>query len=302
MTKKIIITGATGWLGQEYLYSQYKKYGKNFIDDYILVGNMARSINLFGEIPVQVYSLDNLNPLDEIEGIIHLAYVLRHRVKEFGVQEFLKRNEQITKKIVEIVLIHKPKWIVNVSSGAIFERETGEFETNPEKNPYGYGKRQEELALLEVASKFEIPLVIGRLWGASGYKMPPNPAYAFSDFVGSAILKGQITIQSDFKVFRRYCDAGEFLEVLVSEACLGNSLILNSGGPLHEIEEIAEMIKALVGNVTIHRPLIENRPVDDYYPRESNFESIAFKNGIELASMRIQVQRTVDGHRDVLNK
>jgi nucleoside-diphosphate-sugar epimerase len=253
-------------------------------------------VKLFGQFPVQVYSLEDISQFKNIEGIIHLAFVLRHRVQEFGTQDFLKHNEFILSKVVEIVKGVEPKWIVNVSSGAIFDRQTGDFETDPQVNPYGYGKRQEELVLGEITSSNSIPLVIGRLWGASGFKMPPNRAYALSDFVQSALANRVINIHSNFEVFRRYCDAGEFLDVLVCEAQLGNSLVINSGGPLHEIEDIAQMIVAFLGQGTINRPILEKKQADDYYPRESTYENLANKNGIQLAPMPIQIQRTVNGH------
>jgi nucleoside-diphosphate-sugar epimerase len=300
MVRKVLITGATGWLGQEYLYRQYSKRGADFLNDFILVGSTSRIINLFNLFPVQVYSLEDTDYFNNIEGVVHLAFVLRHRVQEFGTQDFMMHNKIITNKVVEIVKKVEPSWIVNVSSGAIFDRRTGEYEKDPLANPYGYGKRQEEIALSEIAAKYNISLVIGRLWGASGFKMPPNHAYALSDFIESALTNCEINIHSNFEVFRRYCDAGEFLDVLVSEASSGNSMIINSGGPLHEIEEIAQMILANIGYGTINRPLLGSKEIDDYYPRESTYEKLAKKNGIKLASMPIQVQRTVNGHLEYL--
>ncbi len=302
MTKKIVLTGATGWLGQEYLFRQFQKVGESFLDNFILVAGSTRTIKLFGLFPTKVYSLEDVSSIQDIEGVIHLAFILRHRVKEFGVDNFLRKNEHITASIVELVKSGNPKWVVNVSSGAIFDRRTGKYETDQFANPYGYGKYQEELALTEVTTICNIPIVIGRLWGASGFKMPPNSAYALSDFVESALTKTEINIHSDFEVYRRYCDAGEFLDVLVSEAIAGNSHVLNSGGPLHEIGEIAEIISALVGNVTINRPRLTDKPVDDYFPRESMYEELALKNGLDLASMPMQIQRTVNGHRDFMNQ
>ena len=296
MSKRVIITGATGWLGQEFLFREFLKDGDRFIDNFILVGGTSRTIKLFDRFQVKVYSLEEVKNFEEIDGIIHLAFVLRHRVNEFGVEEFLKLNEGITQKVANIVKLFKPNWIVNVSSGAIFDRQTGAYAEVPQVNPYGFGKRNEELVLTDVAMISNIPLVIGRLWGASGYKMPPNSAYALSDFVESALSKKKITINSDFEVFRRYCDAGEFLEVLVTEARAGNSLVMNSGGPLHEIGEIAKMIADTIGDISIIRPTVKNLQADDYYPRESLYESLAAGHKIRLATMPEQIKRTVEGH------
>jgi nucleoside-diphosphate-sugar epimerase len=36
MNRKVLITGATGWLGQEYLYREFLKRGDGFLNDFIL--------------------------------------------------------------------------------------------------------------------------------------------------------------------------------------------------------------------------------------------------------------------------
>jgi nucleoside-diphosphate-sugar epimerase len=300
MSEKVVITGATGWLGQEFLFREYLKFGDKFLDNYILVGNQSRTINLFQKFSTKVYSLADFSYNGKVSGIIHLAFILRHRVVEFGIEDFLQQNKAITNCVIKLIKLNRPNWIVNISSGAIFDRATGELETNATQNPYGFGKYMEELALREIALKNDIPVVIGRLWGASGIKMPPNSAYALSDFVSSAILRKKITISSNFEVFRRYCDGGEFLDVLVHEAKTGNSVVLNSGGPLHEIGEIAGMISRFIGGVSIERPPLLGPKVDDYFPRESTYESLALKHGISLASMKTQIQRTLDGHNLLL--
>lgn len=302
MTGKVIITGATGWLGQEYLYRRYLMHSKEGLGNFILLGSKSRTINLFGLIPTKVWSLDEIDIREKIDGVIHLAFVLRHRVKEFGTDKFLELNSSIVEKTVRLIDQVKPDWITCVSSGAIFDRTTGEYERNPKANPYGFGKFQEELALSSIAASNNTTLVIGRLWGASGFCMPPNSAYALSDFIESALHKGEIQINSNFEVYRRYCDAGEFLELLTKEASSGNSAILNSGGPLHEIGEIAEMIQGFIENTAIRRPIIIGEQIDDYYPRETSYEDLAIKHGIQLASMQTQIRRTVLGHRNFLQE
>ena len=182
-----------------------------------------------------------------------------------------------------------------VSSGAILDRESGEIERDVEKNPYGFCKRIEELLLADAAKSVGANIVIGRLWGASGEQMPPNAEYALSDFIESARLKNEIQIKSGGEVFRRYLDAGEFMEVLVKLAVSGESRVLDSGGEVIEIGELSQLVGGHFPGVLVSRSKTLT-DIDDYYPRAQDFNELAKELGVELSTIKEQVARTVNGH------
>ena len=125
--------------------------------------------------------------------------------------------------------------------------------------------------------------------------MPPNPEYALSDFIESARLKNEIQIKSGGKVFRRYLDAGEFMEVLAKLAISGESRVLDSGGEVIEIGELSQLVVGHFPGTSVSRSK-SLTDIDDYYPKEQDFNDLAKELGVELSSIKEQVSRTVNGH------
>jgi nucleoside-diphosphate-sugar epimerase len=236
-----------------------------------------------------------------LEGYIHLAFLTRDKLKTLNFNDFIRINLELISKACQIIERNKPKWVVVVSSGAILDRESGEIECDVEKNPYGFCKRIEELLLADAAKRVGANIVIGRLWGASGEQMPPNLEYALSDFIESARLKNEIQIKSGGEVFRRYVDAGEFMEVLVKLAISGESRLLDSGGVVIEIGELSQLVAGHFPGTSVSRSK-SLTDVDDYYPKEQDFNDLAKELGIQLRTIKEQVARTVNGHiRQAMN-
>ena len=94
---------------------------------------------------------------------MHLAFLTREKVAEYGFENYAIRNLQLISSACQVIRRMKPKWIVLVSSGAIFDRESGNMEDDLVRNPYGYLKRIEELALTDAAKDVNANIVIGRL-------------------------------------------------------------------------------------------------------------------------------------------
>jgi nucleoside-diphosphate-sugar epimerase len=234
-------------------------------------------------------------PPASLEGFIQLAFLTRDKVESIGHKDFISTNLSLISKACQIIESSKPKWVVTVSSGAILDRSSGDLESSIENNPYGFCKRIEELLITQSAQKVGANVVIGRLWGASGQFMPPNSAYALSDFIISAHKEKKINIKSGGKVFRRYLDAGEFMEVLIKAAMSGKSLTINSGGPRVEIAELASLVAQHFTEIVIERSPAE-MTVDDYYSRGDDFEKLASVLGITLSDIKTQVSQTIQGH------
>ena len=292
MPKPIAISGATGWLGRE---TVAKLSHSMPIENLILFSSDGRNTvnNSGNSLPTENFSLAEVSK--SLEGFIHLAFLTRDKVSTIGFAEFVSKNISLISKACQIIETSKPKWVVLVSSGAILDRNSGEEETDIMKNPYGFCKRIEEALVLQSAQKVGANVVIGRLWGATGEFMLHNPAYAISDFIQTAHTKRKIEIKSGGLVFRRYVDAGEFMETLIRAAILGEHTILNSGGAKIEIGELAKLVSNEFSGVEISRPKQQDG-IDDYFPSGDEFERLALKVGVKLSDLTTQVSRTVKGH------
>ena len=296
MSNPIGISGATGWLGLETI----ERLSSNFPgNDLLLFSSNGRSLVGVNNSPLATQDFLLAEPPDSLEGFIHLAFLTREKISSFGHSEYVSTNVSLISKACSIIETGKPKWVVLVSSGAIFDRKSGEIETDCLKNPYGFCKRIEENLVLESANKVGANVVIGRLWGATGGLMPLNSAYAISDFIQSAYSHKKIDIKSGGTVFRRYVDAGEFMQVLYEAAVRGEEVTINSGGPKIEIGILAGLVSDRFKGIEIVRPAQDDAS-DDYFPQGSEFETMAEKFGVNLAGIELQVSRTVNGHLSAL--
>lgn len=292
MPKRIAISGATGWLGRE---TVAKLSHSMPLENLILFSSDGRNtVNSSGNsLPTENFLLAESSK--SLEGFIHLAFLTRDKVSTIGFAEFVSKNMSLISKACQIIETSKPKWVVIVSSGAIIDRNSGEEETDIMKNPYGFCKRIEEALVLQSAQKVGANVVIGRLWGATGEFMPHNSAYAISDFIQTAHTKKKIVIKSGGTVIRRYVDAGEFIEVLVKAAVIGEHITINSGGTKIEIGDLAHLVAKHFSDIEIVRP-VQNDLLDDYFPRDNEFEALAANVGTALCDLQTQVTRTVKGH------
>ena len=299
-TSKVLVTGATGWLGIETVARVLEgKFEGITQSDLLLASSNGRDLELdsLGVYPtVALENLSHRESTNSLEGLVHLAFVTKDKTTQYSFSEYIAKNIELISAACEIIERDKPKWVVVVSSGAIIDRATLEIENNVERNPYGFCKRIEEALIAESARKVGANIVIGRLWGGTGLYMPVKRAYAISDFIESAKESGAIRINSGGDVIRRYCDAGDFMEVLVRSAIQGDTTTLDSGGSIIEVGELAKLISARLGEISISRSEVPTA-VDDYYPRGSEFEELAKSVGVQLHGIDEQVLRTLKSHK-----
>jgi len=299
-SSKVLITGATGWLGRETVARVVEgKFTGITQSDLLLASSNGRDLELdsLGVYPtVALENLSHRESTNSIEGLVHLAFITKDKTTEYSFSEYVAKNIEFISAACEIIERDKPKWVVVVSSGAIIDRATLEIENNVVRNPYGFCKRIEEALIAESARKVGANIVIGRLWGGTGLYMPVKRAYAISDFIESAKESGAIRINSGGDVIRRYCDAGDFMEVLVRSAIQGDTTTLDSGGSIIEVGELAKLISARLGEISISRSEVPTA-VDDYYPRGSEFEELAKSVGVQLHGIDEQVLRTLKSHK-----
>ena len=299
-TSKVLVTGATGWLGRETVARVLEgKFEGITQSDLLLASSNGRDLELdsLGVYPtVALENLSHRESTNSIEGLVHLAFITKDKTTQYSFSEYVAKNIELISAACEIIERDKPKWVVVVSSGAIIDRATLEIENNVVRNPYGFCKRIEEALIAESARKVGANIVIGRLWGGTGLYMPVKRAYAISDFIESAKESGAIRINSGGDVIRRYCDAGDFMEVLVRSAIQGDTTTLDSGGSIIEVGELAKLISARMGDISISRSEVPTA-VDDYYPRGSEFEELAKSVGVQLHGIDEQVLRTLKSHK-----
>jgi len=233
---------------------------------------------------------------DSVEGIFHFAFLTRDYVAKLGIQNYLEMNASILKILEEYLGAMEFKWVVSVSSGAVFEPGTKTLTSNRDLNPYGFQKRQEEEVLRKISESKGATAVTGRLWACTGVDMPIDRKYAISDFIFQALTRKQIVVESNREIWRRYIDASDFISVLHGLAVKGKGGVIDSAGSLIEIGELAQII-GIFTRVQIERPAIDITLIPDkYFPDGLAMSQEATALGITLKTMQEQVERTIHGH------
>lgn len=300
--KKLVITGAGGWLGTELLERLLAEFGSEILKESVIcLGSKKRILTLSDQTKIPVSLLSEELKIDSVNGFVHLSFLTRDKVADLGTPLYSFTNLSITARAIELIEQLNPSWIATVSSGAVLSSTQGTLENNLLQNPYGFTKRVEETMLQQVATQIGSHLAIGRLWGAMGEFMPVNRAYAVSDFICQTLQDQKISIRSGHNVWRRYCDAGEFMDLLTTVAQHKVFSSFDSGGELVEVGLLAENLASLSNEfVEITRPRTEGKE-DKYFPNSADYESLANEFNISLIGLDALLAKTYHSHKQQLS-
>lgn len=298
MNGNIIITGSKGWLSREFLEFQLRE--TNGIDPNVfkLLGRGRSKLILSNRQELIQEDFMTTSPKGETEGIIHLAFLTMGKLNNMQKKIYQDANSKIILRMKSLIKEKTPKWIIIVSSGAAAVAKYGS--SNNAIDIYGTCKIDEENALRELCAETNTVFVCGRLWGALGKFMPVNRSYAASDFVYTALMENQIRITNPDLIYRRFVDAGEFMNLLFMVAKSGKDLELNSGGHSIELGDLAKKIGIFLNIDTILRPQISKIIDKSYLPPGNSYEEFASNFGLSLSSIDTMVNVTIDGHKSQL--
>ena len=114
---KIVITGATGWLGSE--------LSKILVEEHNLSTRQLHCISTTNrkvKIGKNTFTTITFRDLDKIEDIVNyydFAFLPRHNIDSIGPNKYKEANEKIVMDSVNAINDLKPKNVVLASSGAV---------------------------------------------------------------------------------------------------------------------------------------------------------------------------------------
>ena len=232
-TERVLVLGAGGWFGTT-LLDQLKGYSDR---DVLAIASTARQ----HQVGQRTWNLRTWD-FDAVKGfqptlVANFAYLTRERFDATNPQAYIDANLALQAQFLEAAQLPSVSTALTVSSGAAIAYRDDD-------NPYGRMKAAEEQQALDLVTD-ERRVVVARAWSVSGPFVRRPRAYAFSDFILQA-PSGHIHITADRLVFRRYVDVGDYLRVCLIRAEQGWSGVVDSGGPLVEMQELAEQIRDIV--------------------------------------------------------
>ncbi len=289
---RIVIFGATGWLGRESL-NLIKNYLKTDINSRLtLVASKSNKIDLAGtELPV--IALDEFSSNTKCDLFIDFSFITQEKMNVMGEKEYVSQNSQLTQKVENYISETRPTYIYYASSGAAdpnFLLNT----KNPSKKVYGELKAQAELTLKQISAEAGSQLLINRIWSITGSQMLEPHKYAISDFITQAIRNKEIIINSSDQILRSYIDSNDLLDTCFNYLLDGNSGLLNSGGHRISLLELANSVyKGLRINKKLNPNYVPKNSDEDYYSPDSDLNEIAIDYGISFQDIDKQIKNTI---------
>ena len=294
INQKILLTGASGWIGKSFLEVYESLFGPELTQTNInATSSVKKEITLeSGTIIKSIPLVEEIGLNKKYSGIVHLAALTRDKVSNYDNSEYFYRNMEILSLTLKAI-DRGVDWLLCVSSGAVFKENKIEFDNDITTNPYGFYKRLEEIIFERLQETYNFVFVCPRLWGGTGSDMKSHQNYAFGSFVKDAVEKKEIVINSGHKVYRRYIDTRDLMNLCLKMIQNNENRTFNSGGPIIEIGELAKKISIELQGVAIVRNLKIEKPDDHYYPTDLEIDELFNKYDLTYSSIEEQIKKTI---------
>jgi nucleoside-diphosphate-sugar epimerase len=223
--------------------------------------------------------------------IIDCAFLTREKTAMMPLADYVRINRMLTRQLLLSAASPSARIAVTISSGAAMHPV--DALTSPlEENPYGYLKREAEQALLDLSGD-RLHAMVARAWSVSGAHNQRPSDYAMGDMILQA-RHGKIRVKATREVWRRYITVDELLAVTLAAGVSGSG-VLDSGGPLVEMQELSEAVRAAINpSASITREPLSGG-ADRYFSDDESWESAVHATGLVPLSLHDQILLTSAG-------
>ena len=272
---RLLILGSSGWFGRE-------------IQELLVrSGFPGRVLGQPGPSSGRAVVDEELRIFDPTV-VVNFAFLTRERVDVEGESEFRRINSELTERFLHLTDSPAVRLAVTVSSGAAV--------TEPE-HPYGELKAAEEAAALELANPSRAVVVL-RTYSVSGAHVRRPRSYAFSDFILQA-QTGRLRIGADRPVYRRYVNIQDALKVSLTCGAAGASGIVETGGELLEMGDLASRIDNIVNpSAEVTRAERTSDEPSIYCSDNLSWDEWVLNSGVNPLDLDEQIAAVVQGLTD----
>lgn len=268
--RRVLITGATGWLGKTLVHSILESGTYN--QDELVLAASKNSIMSFKGRPLKVHRLGDLvTECPRFSTVYHFAAVTKDQLSILGTEKFYQLSQTLLAETEAIFEQARPEVFVHASSGAASDVEKNRKEYW--EDPYGAMKLEEERRLNLKASTTGSALQVHRIWSLTGKEINKHTSYAIADFVIQADTTSAITIHTQRPTWRRYASAEQLAVLMLNDAATPVDLNRDVGGELVEIRQLANLVCRLVSpSAEVTHRIDDSMDPDDYYSNSQDYE------------------------------
>lgn len=300
---RVVVTGASGWLGQASLEMLESALGDDVHARVFAFGSRARPLPLRSKREIAVEPLECLPNLEAAPTLLlHYAFLGRERTVDLDPEEYAQRIACMRKIVSDALRAIHVTHLVLSSSGAVYglpTRADRSLVTDPVQNPYGTQKMIDEDHFRGLCSGLGIRIAIPRIFNISGPYINKRQSYALSSVISAALSGGPIVLRAHGRVIRTYTSVRDLIDIsvgwLLREARADATVYDTAGEPV-EIGQLAELVIGIADRVGIRvcRPALMHEPDDVYVGDGGVFESMADQQGVALSDLRTQIAETME--------
>jgi UDP-glucuronate decarboxylase len=293
---RIVVTGASGWLGRSLLHELEAALGERIHDQVLALGSTDREIRLGSGRPVRIHAWEHDLVADwRPTSVVHLAYLTRDHAADTNLAGYLESNLRLTALATRLMHLPGIRSFLAASSGAAVGIDWAQA-ISP-AFAYGTLKRLDEDFFIAEGTRVGVPTVIARTWSVSGPYCTKPAMFAFSDFILQALGTGVIEVRATGDVWRRYVDAGQYLALCLREAILARPGVIESTGPQVELRDLAQRIADTLGGRISSAGREPGQEPRRYVSLTTDVEDRIQDAGAHLLGLQEQIRFTAGGLR-----
>lgn len=279
---KVLIYGATGWIGRATIYYFIKNYEKV---DFTLISSSNKLVN-FKNRSIPTFTVSDLRENEPLyyDYYFNFAFLTQEKIKNISEDKYLKLTNQIIldeEKIIKNKEINKS---LLISSGAVYWLNTNR------ENLYTVQKLKQEEFFKKNLN--ETKNYTARIFALLAEQFDFEKKYAFSNFVSDGLKNKPINIESKIKVQRSYLVFEDLLNYFVTSD--ESNITFDAWSQNFDILELAKMIgKIYEVEVNVPSSYLNSKENDSYISKDNHFEKL-INHEINIKTIKTIIQRTIN--------
>lgn len=293
--RRIVITGAGGWLGLATLELLENALGGDFGDRVRCYGSAARTLTLRNGATIEQWPLAEITLLERRPTIVlHLAFLTKDRVDAMDEVEYRAANQALSDQVLNALDPIGATAVFVASSGAArYEADPG---ASHALRLYGALKKRDEDAFIAWAEERRKTAVVARLFNLVGPYINKHQHYALAAFILDVLERRPIVVRAPHRVVRGFVAVREVMSLVLALLLEESRQVtrFDTGGVACELAEVAEMVAAVLGPVPVERAAIVSEAVDEYVGDGAAYAALLADHGIQAVPLDLEIRDTAD--------
>lgn len=291
--RRIVITGAGGWLGLATLDLLAEALGDGFDKRVRAFGSTDRVLRLADGTPVLQRPLADMAWLPQEPTIVlHTAFLTKDRAEAMDEATYRAANAAIRDTVLGALGPIGAEAILVASSGAATKADDPAAALA--MRLYGAMKLEDESAFAQWAQDTDNTAVIARLYALAGPRINKPQAYAIASFILDALAGRPIAVRAPRRVLRAYAAIREVMSLAFALLIAGKGVTrFDSGGEPLELADVAALVADLVPGARVERAAITEADADIYHGDGAAYAALLAAHGIAPVALRDALAETI---------